>query len=283
MISFKQFLSEAEVKPYSFETLSLERVKQLLETSASKAWQDTRSGHKLFRGFQKYHGSGLTDPSTGERKSENVANHYTSLMASNPANEAWPKRSKSFICSTDKWSAEAFGYPHYLIPFNGVKVAYVNEADLHMAASTIRLPGTRDDFHLYYSAIPDVLDIFDIAENATWADLKNAKIAANDWSSDELRKRYRGFALKAGYRMAFKSFLETADDDEIDDLAYMLLHTIEKMLTYDEARDAYGKRIFDLVSNLSSLPDADYECWFSGPCVVLSLEDYALLTGDKGE
>ena len=58
------------------------------------------------------------DPIASElpRVSRNTHNYYTLWMDNHPDWEGWPKRSRSFVCTTDRTKAERYGNQYVIIP-----------------------------------------------------------------------------------------------------------------------------------------------------------------------
>lgn len=81
-------------------------------------------------------GFAVTDSSVTVRKSENTSNFYTVILDNIEGRSDFPKRSRSFIASTDQARAGAFGGWNRkenllaLIPFNGTKIGFVNANDM---------------------------------------------------------------------------------------------------------------------------------------------------------
>jgi hypothetical protein len=81
------------------------------------------------------HGFALVDTSATERQSQNTSNYYTVILDNMPGREDFPKRSRSFICSTNQ--ERSLSYASYdparllrVIPFDGVKIGAVNRGDM---------------------------------------------------------------------------------------------------------------------------------------------------------
>lgn len=90
----------------------------------------------FYRGWSRSIKSGVYTPESGTRQSQNTTNHYTRLYDTNPANTAFPKRSKSFICTTSM--STALHYTHekndgtlsVVIPFDDTVVAMCPTRDI---------------------------------------------------------------------------------------------------------------------------------------------------------
>lgn len=78
-----------------------------------------RQGQWIWRGDSGFrHDAVMITP--GQRKSQNTANFYTQWMSFHPSWRAFPQRNQSFICSTNKHTAENFGYKsvYLMIPLD---------------------------------------------------------------------------------------------------------------------------------------------------------------------
>ena len=100
------------------------------------------------------------DSSVGERESQNTSNHYTLLLDNSPYMSGWPKRSKSFICTSDPSYASGYGKIYMLIPFDGVKIAVCPYRDFWF--TPLKLPEFGHqyggDYHCDMSGFTEWLD-----------------------------------------------------------------------------------------------------------------------------
>jgi hypothetical protein len=150
--TFKKYLQEKKVTKLEVE--KIKKPDDLLDvalSSAGVALEDFMrqvslfsryGGHPnlrkitaLYKGWRTSKKPGIYDSTNAERKSQNTSNYYTRFFDTNPANAAWPKRSKSFICSTNFDRAFSYGGDSYdkftlLLPFDGVKIASVGLPDM---------------------------------------------------------------------------------------------------------------------------------------------------------
>ena len=143
----KEFLKEAQVTPYQHEDLEVAKAVEVLNTYCRQSLALVQQDKPIWRGMDGHDAEiVMIDPSTGERKSQNTTNHYTQLMDNSPYFKGWPRRSKSFICSSGRSYAAAFGSTMYTIfPYDGVKIAVCPERDLW--DSQITVPEFGDSFH----------------------------------------------------------------------------------------------------------------------------------------
>jgi hypothetical protein len=123
-------ITEAVVKPYEFENLGVKRAVTLLNQHCKESLSLIHN--PIWRGMKNHNESILTiDPTTGERRSNNTSNYYTTLLDYSPYMKGWPLRSKSLICSTSHGYAINYGQQRYTIfPYDGVKIAVCPKQDI---------------------------------------------------------------------------------------------------------------------------------------------------------
>lgn len=273
MISFKQFLSEAEVEPMApGEPIADEDLLDFLDEhcSAALAMVDA-GGPVLYRGFSKNQQLSVLDPSTGTRKSENTTNWYTSFFDTNPANAAWPKRSKSFICSTHKSRASSYSdggqdSVAILLPFDGVSVAEILADDMWSVRPVIH--GLETSYTRMNSAFSG---LFQTSKVLTY---EEAKSRINGMSDDELYQTFMdnsfSFLAADSHRTARIKVEDQLNRDK--SFARVLLNEIlEKFYTLDNMN-----RDFKLHSGMGAQTD-QHECWFAGKCVVVPQSKWSLI------
>lgn len=132
MITFKTFLEEN--KEYESEAGGApSELAKLINEKCNQALLNWRDGDKLWRGSKNVKPSGIFRPDAGERASANTQNFYTKLLDSNPLNDGFPKRSKSFICTTKHIVATMYGKKgttYAVFPFDGTPIGQVNQHDI---------------------------------------------------------------------------------------------------------------------------------------------------------
>ena len=90
------------------------------------------NGTYLYRGMRHMPGGfGFGDGSKLNRKSANTRNYYTLIMDNVPEWDPYPKRSKSFICSSQRSGAGGYGQTVYVvIPLEGQDIGVCPAPDL---------------------------------------------------------------------------------------------------------------------------------------------------------
>ena len=146
---FKDFIREAAVDKHShpvFTPIDLGTAARAVESMCSDALWMFKENKFIWRGDPtprvmrslNEHGFAVIDTSATERKSENTKNYYTEIFDNHPEmiKMGFPKRSRSFICSLEKSRANDYhgrntgGEVFALIPFNDVRIGFVNKEDM---------------------------------------------------------------------------------------------------------------------------------------------------------
>ncbi len=142
MTTFKEFLVETAVKQKpKYRRLSMEEAIKLLKTKCKNNLWMVEENTPLYRGdypsqagmpdFDRTRPNVyVVDTASAERKSTNTENFYTEIFDTHPKMKAFPKRSRSFICSTYRQTAVGYGTLFAIIPFDDAKVAFVGAGDM---------------------------------------------------------------------------------------------------------------------------------------------------------
>lgn len=104
--------------------------KSLLQTNFSSAFNKYLNRQDIWRGMSAYSEMLIITP--GIRKSQNTSNIYTRLISDILPNwKDYPKRDRSFICSTTYYGARGYGEKQYLVfPENGAKIGICPRHDI---------------------------------------------------------------------------------------------------------------------------------------------------------
>jgi hypothetical protein len=133
MITFKQFLSEEgsgrlkEINPETALTLIMQNCMGYIEAvkaGSRQIWRGTYNNAPILIGD-----SNLGSP----RKSANTYNYYTLFMDNSPQWSEFPKRSRSFICSTSSSTSNGFGDLFIVLPYDDAHVGVTPRYDLWQA------------------------------------------------------------------------------------------------------------------------------------------------------
>lgn len=248
------------------ESASVKELVKLLQAHCKNSIPAIKKDNVLFRGWQSPKPSGIYNPSTGSRSSENTTNFYTELFDTNPANSAWPKRSKSFICTTKESRAWQYaggrrqGSVSVVVPFDGVDVARCNFMDVWYYRP---MSGK-----FFTQSPPSIVQMNEM--------LRSALGGSGGIPFNTLRKRLEGvggdgiFSWKDNFQLNVDTAVredELADDSSnLEDLERLTPEFIDNFVdsyTYDEHPTS-----FDLVAASEAVDDRNREVWFSGKCVM---------------
>lgn len=99
------------------------------------AWHESE-GIRLYRGIPSQVDAFIQFPPKG-RKSANTSNYSTLIIDNDPAWAAFPKRSESFICTTDEKYAYDYGTVYEVYPADGANIGVCPGEDIWFSFSTL--------------------------------------------------------------------------------------------------------------------------------------------------
>jgi hypothetical protein len=206
MTTFKEYLHEerAGARIPSFDAVDVEKAIELLNEKCSDARWMLDVNRPIWRGERSSlvnaeTGFMVSDPSKTIRKSQNTTNFYTLILDNNPLCKDFPKRSRSFIATTDRQVAHDYadGKGEWaMIPFDGVKIGYVGQKDIWY---------TRISLFGIHSSLE--------ALNDSWSETTLSDSDWNEWiefdallkenDSDSMKQLLSGFPLARPYHLRF--------------------------------------------------------------------------------
>lgn len=236
------------------------------------------SGVKIYRGINAEDDFFFTDPRKGgKRVSANTANYYTWLMDHLSSWKEYPRRSYSMICSTEADTAEIFGYPYYVLPFDGAKIGVCSADDLWISfPNLVKYGGDRfdqmDDFNSHLSDMFITMnDLRDGGEGDAWVDYAGGYVYADSW--EEFRNALTQLAtyqdqglfkkladLPVDRRPAFWRILAARKKGEAISLFF------DRMIG-----PKVNKFRLERAGEVSSLPE-NVEVWTEGPAVLINMK-----------
>lgn len=266
---FKQFL-EAKIKQYDVQHHDIAGLVEVLRTKCKGALKSAHNDMFIYRGTRSELKSGVYNPGSGERKSQNTTNFYTVFLDTNPANKDFPKRSKSFIASTNvskadnyKYSWEVEGTLLFCFPFDETEIGVVGEDDMWDLSIDLGAPLANGNSIA--------------AMNSFWEDVMQDAEAGEDIDSlADMQQLLRGAdASKVVRRMKNDGLLGRVNRDETTDeeIVALLIDALPKAYSY--------KWLGCTVTNAENLPKLN-EVWFSGKCVMVTEEDMHQIAEEFG-
>lgn len=249
MITFKQFIAENS-RAKSIDTESA----LLWMSSESKDF--LKSGVHLYRGIESEVPEGiLSGSSVGERprESKNTSNYYTLWMDNHPSFKDWPKRSRSFICTTRPHYAEEFGAVYIMVPSDKAKVGKVGKGDIWGVQLGIgKIGGTAVRHYVIHpNELNDLLDDILTTHVKTYDDLAQAL------------KNVKYEHIKSA-RLADQMLLTGSDD---------MFQFVEKLLVPSAFAGTCDAGDLTLTTN--------GECWVEGEAVFIPTNQHQLSAYDQ--
>jgi hypothetical protein len=221
MITFKKFLEEVQ-----YDEMDLDAAIKIINTKCKDAFWMIHSNTPFYRGDPNVPesvddmGFAIADPSKTERKSANTTNHYTVILDNIHSMREYPKRSKSFICTTSRLKARDFakqGNPYVIIPFDKVDIGVVNSSDLwdteiEIFESRLR-PIDRFNKLWYHMGLP--------ADNDSWPQWKEFAKECVGPNRDEYEQKIKSALEKSGFNEVLRnSHLSSITRRFLDDIDY---------------------------------------------------------------
>jgi hypothetical protein len=84
----------------------------------------------LYRGVKGHPQIFLTNPKIEKRTSVGIANYYTLIMSNDPKWKEYPPRDSSIILATNQHTAEGFGDPYIVFPYDNANFGIVQKEDI---------------------------------------------------------------------------------------------------------------------------------------------------------
>lgn len=139
-VTFAEFMREAAVseKP-RYDAIDIGEAVKFIKANCSDSIKWIKKGLGFWRmdraAVIEQRLFAIADPTLTKRRSQNTSNHYTVLMDTNPYMRHFPKRSRSFIATTDMHYAESFKYADdqhkmMVIPVDGTPIGFVPAYDI---------------------------------------------------------------------------------------------------------------------------------------------------------
>ncbi len=216
---------------------------------------DAMNAPTIYRGMKFTSDVIVADGAQVNRKSKNTRNYYTLVVDNEPAWEAYPKRSKSFICSTDFSISTAFGNIYVVVPLENQNIGVCSNDDFWESFQDFR---------------PAYLN------TAIWEIQRHFDLDISETNFDEMKKGMQ----------ALGKLIEDADLNGKDNDIAQFCHRIHR-LGYEDGKDFYSwyaslfdpeRNGFTLTNKVDELPRGR-EIWMSGKVLLI---DYRL-TWDKVE
>lgn len=266
MTKFYKYINEGN--PYGESRLKSISEKDAIEL-IQKNCQKALKADRIWRGtnFSNDYAYGNSEKATKIRLSKNTNNYYTLVMDNHPSWKKYPKRSKSFICSTSLMMAGGFGTNiFFALPYDNTKIGVCPSDDIWGAFD---LPVKIFNYLISKTALDiNIQGVSSLMETDYKHLLKSLVIVGNAWriEPDKWKKLF------------------PFDDDRY--------HIIDKFINQKKSLDKYfidfldpNKNKFSLKNIGDSLPN-NKEVWFSGEAIFVDYrinDDIKKIIWETGE
>ena len=253
-MKLKDLIEQEEIiKPFTTEISVVQAIDWIKKNSSNYA---SRFGidKAIWRGMSGVRGLGQYGDSTkfNRKSSSGTKNYYTLIIDSSDRWKKYPKRSKSFICSTNQQSAKSFGPAFCVFPKDTLSVGICPSYDM---------------WDSFFNKLKDI-DINDLNHlNGVVAGIgNNANVVLSETDPIALRAVLRTLTLdklneipKSGYGSHIPDIIEYMEIRNLNNLEEFFEFIIDPDDAKFEIQDNIGN--FDWKPHL--------EIWFSGEAVFI--------------
>ena len=171
-----------------------------------------KHGYKIWRGTESKTPVAYKNTNDFTRRSANTYNLYTLWIDNHEAWKAFPKRSKSLICTTELETAGGYGYPHLIIPADDALIGICPDNDMWRSFQTLELEDHGASLESFIELSMHMLRLMGYNETQVqlhWDKLEEAlketqldalKVSKNwDWRTEDFyAKRFTFWLKEAG-------------------------------------------------------------------------------------
>lgn len=267
-------MPSGRVKP-----LTLEEFTSLAKKHCTHSIKAAIKGSFIYRGDRNdgifFYGDGsmLTAP----RVSRNTSNYYTLWIDNHPDWSKYPRRSKSFICSTDQEYASGFGNSvKIILPYDNVNIGVCSNHDFWGSFNDTLPDGTdMSDFNDYIEKILQRINGKMTSYDTDWNTLKSAiKDADAEFSPEQMKETVMGRINSNDNRFYVASY----SVDRIESMLNKIIQygSIWKFMEYT-LNPSHNR--FKVVKSGDTGLLGDYEVWMEGPILMFEWDDYKKIEG----
>jgi hypothetical protein len=263
--SFKEFMNEHAADPEKlpqFSTIDEYDAIKIFFTHCKDARWMLEKNTPLYRGDSTVNlpgGFATIDTTATSRVSKITSNYYT-LIFDNVLDDSFPKRSKSFIATNNKNTADGYAKnaePFVIIPYDGVKIGIVNSEDM---------------WDIEISLFNIDIDVAHF--NAAWRDMPS--LSEHYWSTwEDFDKRLADDDEDA--QKEFENGLRTIDHS--GPTSRRSTDFLKKIKAAYSAK-ATGFKSATTSTLYYNLPDHETEVWIGGECLIVSLSMWEKMVRD---
>ena len=215
---------------------------EFISKSCKKSLEQAKRYHNvLYRGVSGASGYYMIDPKSGTRMSANTTNQYTLIMDNDPRWSAYPKRSKSLVCTTDEYKTHSYGSVYAVFAKDGSRYGVCPTSDLWQSFNKSFAHLNMGSVNSYLLSLEEEMASSTIADANTYNELMIGVNRLGDWI-DNVIKIYtdENYGVLSNlmdnslFRMWYKNkhvpfskwFIESFDPKKNDFYVTTNLHTV---------------------------------------------------------
>lgn len=247
---------------YINESYGISRVEPISESDAKDSirynCKKSAENTPIYRGVKSFgnpFGFGNSENMEELRKSANTANYYTLIIDNSKEWSSFPKRSKSFVCTTNIKYAGNYGNIYRVVPFDGTSIGVCPKGDIWDSFPRIESLSTINDVISLAASMLD-LDIKKMQNDYKYLLKSLDKIGEDYWNAREKGSepnwlKMQSFTIIPFFKKFDKSGMKFSD--------YFISALSPK------------QNKFKLIKAGNKVPTSK-EIWFQGKAVFIKLE-----------
>lgn len=235
------------------KTVDLEEAKTLLKKNCRKALYGYTKGNILYRGMKVHTDYALATPKAG-RTSANTSNYYTLMIDNFKQWKDYPKRNRSFICSSSFGSAMNYGTLYGVFPYDGTKVGVCPVRDIWLSFNNSFSGSTLNEMNIV------LVKIFE-----------RAGISLDDSSYSGIIKSFNQFdRVMQREGEGFMSYVTKGIARRTDWFSYWYpkKKTFQAMMEFLLDPKLNDFKLVDVGGDYGN----ENECWFDAKCIMIRKE-----------
>ena len=214
----------------------------------------------------------IVNPAAVGRASANTSNEYTILMSELPSWKAYPKRSRSIICTTDSETAESYGQIYAVVLPNRFNLGICYDNDLWDSFTYLkkRTGSSAENFNDAFGSLIEATtgESWSAEKGHTLADIKEKAAIIQQWLVQNFDKAPPHKKELARLFKITRFFQERLNESSPPDALFKMIEAL-----FDPDRNQ-----FERVTSLSKLPTystyGSREVWTDTPCLLIEAASY---------
>lgn len=225
---------------------------EMIEWMKKHARQFRDRNAPIYRGTEE-NLSGVLNTTQLKRDSANSNGYYNWWLDNSPDWSEYPKRSKSIIASTDKYTADNFDTVYFIVPSDKCKIGMCSKSDIWGSFDLEQFDDIADDLNEFMHVVADVLKGGHVSN---WEELQSGL-------KDTTREYLETLEATNSRAKQVKSLVKVMDENGDDNL----FELFSKLLSPEWPND------FDYFDARNFSTEQDREVWVSGEILQIQMNN----------